>query len=141
MEVVMANQTGGCHCGAVKYEISGDPVFTANCQCSDCQKFSGTGHSCNMAFPEAQANITGELTEYTIKGASGQDITRGFCPTCGTPIYSRSAAIPELVILKAGTLDDPSYYQPQMVIYTKSGQSWDAMPDDLMAFDEMPPRG
>jgi len=137
----MANQTGGCHCGAVKYEVSGDPVFAAHCQCSDCQKISGAGHSCNMAFPEASVNVTGELTEYTIRGASGQDITRGFCPTCGTPIYSKPAAVAGVTIIKAGTLDDPSYYQPQMVIYTKSGQSWDEMPGDLMAFEEMPPRG
>jgi len=137
----MANQTGGCHCGAVKYEISAEPLLTAHCQCADCQTLSGTGHSSNYVVPADAVAITGDMTRYTVTGDSGGEVTRSFCPKCGTTLLSEATALAGTRIMKAGTLDDPSAFQPQMVIYHKSAQDWDAMPDDLQAFPEMPPMG
>ena len=137
----MINLKGGCHCGAVTYEIGAEPVLSGHCQCTDCQKTTGGGHVSVIGVPETFVSITGDLTEYTAKSDSGNDVTRAFCPNCGTPVYTKAGGIPGVIMMRAGTLDDPSQFHPQMVIYTKSAQSWDAMPDDLQAFEEMPPMG
>ena len=137
----MANQSGGCHCGAVKYEITAEPMLAADCQCTDCQKLSGTGHTSNYVVPGDGVTVTGEMTQYTVTGDSGGQVTRSFCPKCATTLFSESTSMPGAMIMKAGTLNDPSAYQPQMVIYTKSAQDWDTMPDELPKFPEMPPMG
>ena len=137
----MANQSGGCHCGAVKYEISADPILTAHCQCTDCQKLSCTGHSSNYIVPGDAVTVTGDMTRYTVTGDSGGEVTRSFCPKCATAVFSESTSLPGAMIMKAGTLDNPSVFKPQMVIYTDSAQDWDTMAEDLQRFPGMPPLG
>jgi hypothetical protein len=133
--------TGGCACGDIRYEISGEPVFGGHCQCRDCQHATGTGHSSVMGFPEAAAKITGDLKFYDVKADSGNTLSRGFCPRCGSRVVSRGSGMPGMVMVPAGSLDDPSRFVPQMVIYTSSGQSWDQMDSKLQHMPKMPPAG
>ena len=86
--------TGGCLCGAVRYKVSGDQIFSGRCYCNDCRKTSGTGHSAVFAVPEQTVSITGKLTDYTKPGGSGQSFTRRFCPVCGSRIAGVGAAVP-----------------------------------------------
>ena len=138
----MSNQTGGCHCGAVRYELDAEPLFSLHCQCTDCQRIGGGGHASNFAVPEDAVSITGDLTEYTIKADSGSNITRTFCPSCGSPVCVKAEAVPGALLIRAGSLDDPSAFQPQMVIYTKSGHGWDGeVKNGMQTFEEMPPMG
>ena len=138
----MANQTGGCRCGAVKYEFDADALFSAHCQCTDCQKSGGGGHSSVFAVPKQAVNITGEIKEYEVTAESGNTVSRGFCPNCGSPLTTKSSGLPDALILKAASLDNPAYFQPQMVIYTKSGQSWDdEVKNGMQTFEAMPPMG
>src|SRR5216117_4073887 len=74
--------TGGCLCGAVRYKVTGDQIFSGRCYCNDCRKTSGTGHNAVFAVPEQAVSITGKLTDYTKPGGSGQPFTRRFCPVC-----------------------------------------------------------
>lgn len=78
--------SGGCACGAVRYEISGAPVSSVQCQCRDCQRATGSGHVNAMAFPQAAVMLTGELRFHDIRGDSGNSVSRGFCPNCGAPV-------------------------------------------------------
>lgn len=138
----MAQQSGGCHCGSVKYSFDADALFAAHCQCTDCQKTGGGGHSSVFAVPEAAVNMTGELKEYSVTADSGSTVTRGFCPNCGTPISTTSSGMPGALILKAASLDNPGEFSPQMVIYTKSGQAWDdEVKNNMQTFEAMPPMG
>jgi hypothetical protein len=66
--------------------------------------------------------------------------TRGFCPTCGSPVYLMFAAMPDLFTIHAASLDDPGRYQPQMVTYRVRGYTWDHLDPALPKFDKMPPR-
>jgi hypothetical protein len=139
MEVAM-KASGGCLCGAVRYEIDGDPIFAGHCHCRDCQKATGTGHVSVTGLPRSAVTITGQTKGYTSKGASGSPITRNFCPNCGSLIYSEPAVMQGVINVTAGSMDDPSLYQPQAVIYTKSRPAWDRIDSGLPEFETMPER-
>jgi hypothetical protein len=132
--------TGGCACGAIRYEISAEPLAMNDCQCRDCQRKSGTGHGSYLTFPDRKAvNLTGQATHWDMIGDSGNAKTRGFCPTCGSPVYLTFAAMPALFTIHAASLDDPTRYRPQMVTYRMRGYDWDHLDPALQKFDKMPP--
>lgn len=130
--------TGGCICGAVRYECSAEPVMTGNCHCRDCQKAGGGPFASALAVPTAAVKVTGEVKYYETKGDSGHMVSRGFCPTCGARLLGRSKGMPDLTIVLAGSLDDPSRFQPAMDIYTSSAQPWDHMNPQLPKFAKLP---
>ncbi|CAN5887219.1 GFA family protein [soil metagenome] len=137
-----APYTGGCACGAVRYEISGEPLVMADCQCRDCQRKSGTGHGSYLTFPDRKSvTLQGRATHWDIVADSGNAKTRAFCPTCGSPVYLTFSTMPDLFTIHAASLDDPSRYRPQMVLYTRSGPAWDQVDPALPSFDGMPPSG
>jgi hypothetical protein len=131
--------SGGCACGAIRYEISGEPLVMADCQCRDCQRKSGTGHGSYLAFPRANVKLTGDAKHWDLVGDSGNVKTRAFCPECGVPVYMTFAANPGDFIVHAASLDDPGRYKPQFVTYRVRGYAWDHVDPALPAFDRMPP--
>ncbi|MEX2647819.1 MAG: GFA family protein [Alphaproteobacteria bacterium] len=130
---------GGCACGAIRYEIAAEPMMAGHCQCRDCQRASGTGHSSIVAFPEPAVTLKGSPKYHNVKADSGATVSRGFCATCGSPVMARTTSMPGVVTIPAGSLDDPARYQPGMVVYTKSAQAWDKMDAALSKFDKLPP--
>jgi hypothetical protein len=133
--------TGGCACGAIRYEISGEPAMAGHCQCRDCQRATGSGHESLLIFPEASAKITGTPKMFGFKADSGNSVGRGICEKCGSPVISRSSGFAGMVMVTASSLDDPSRFSPQFVLYTSSGQPWDHMDPKLQKFAKMPPAG
>jgi hypothetical protein len=132
--------TGGCACGAIRYEMSAEPIVSGDCQCRDCQRKSGTGHGSYLTFPRrADVKLSGKATHWDIVADSGNVKTRAFCPGCGSPVYLTFSAMPELFTVHAASLDDPSRYKPQVVFYTARGYPWDHLDPALTKFDEMPP--
>jgi hypothetical protein len=133
---------GGCACGAIRYEISGEPMFQNDCQCRDCQSRSGTGHGSYLTFPSKEhVKLTGEAKRWDIAGDSGNVKTHAFCPNCGSPVYLTFAAMPDLFTVHATSLDDPSRYKPQAVTYNVRGYAWDHLDSALQKFAKMPPTG
>ncbi len=130
---------GGCACGAVRYEIMTEPLMAGHCQCRDCQRMTGTGHASMMAFPEAALKLTGEPKFHDVIAASGGIASRGFCPVCGSFVIAKSSGMPGLVTISAGSLDDPGKFQPQIVVFASSGQTWDHVDVSLPRFPQMPP--
>lgn len=131
--------TGGCRCGAIRYECSAEPVMAGNCHCRDCQKVSGSAFSANLAVPQEVLRISGAVKYHDVKAESGNTVSRGFCPNCGAPVLAKSSGMPGLVIVRAGSLDDPSWFRPGMDLYTSSAQPWDYMNPELPKFPKMPP--
>jgi hypothetical protein len=130
--------TGGCACGAIRYEISAEPVVMNDCR--DCQRKSGTGHGSYLTFPDKRrVKLDGEAAHCDIVADSGNVKTHAFCPTCGSPVYLTFAAMPDLFTVHAASLDDPSRYKPQLVTYTVRGYAWDQWDPALPKFDKMPP--
>ena len=131
--------TGGCLCGRVRYECSADPLFMGNCHCRDCQKASGGAYEPDIGLPAAALKITGAVKYYDGKADSGNTLSRGFCPECGASLFGKTSAMPDLAMITAGSLDDPSLYKPTLDIFTSSAQPWDHMNPVLAKFLKMPP--
>lgn len=129
--------SGGCLCQAVRYQAD-EQAGAGHCQCTDCRKSSGSGHCSHMAVPEASFRLTGEMRFFDKQADSGNTISRGFCPTCGAPVYSKNSGMPGFAFVRASSLDDPEVFKPTMAVYTSRGPSWDTLDPALPAFDEMP---
>lgn len=132
--------TGGCACGAVRYEIPAEPMVMADCQCRDCQRRSGTGHGSYLTFAgRKDVKISGRATHWDLVADSGNVKIHAFCPVCGTPVYLTFSFMPDLFTVHAASLDEPDRYSPQMVFYKARGHAWDFIDPALTAFERMPP--
>jgi len=130
--------TGGCMCRAVRYECSVEPFATGNCHCRDCQQSSGSAFVPGLFVPQDAVKIKGEVKYYDVKADSGNTISRGFCPNCGATLFGISTSLPSIIGIRAGSLDDPSWYRPAVDFYTASAQPWDYMNPDLPKFPKQP---
>ena len=125
---------GGCRCGKVRYECTSAPMVSLHCHCRDCQYASGGAFSTIVVVATNALEMKGELSGFTVTADSGNQLTRKFCPNCGTPILSELHSQPNLMVLKAGTLDDPSWLKPSFSIWTASGQPWSEEIHELPKF-------
>jgi hypothetical protein len=130
---------GGCLCGAVRYQSKAEPAMAGHCQCTDCRKSSGSGHSSHLAVSREAVIVTGAVKTFDKPADSGNIVSRAFCPTCGAPIYSLNAAMPHLIFLRASSLDELDVFKPQLVVYASRAASWDHVDPQLPTFPTMPP--
>jgi len=130
---------GGCHCGAVRYEISGEAKHVALCHCNDCRKSSGAPMVSWAAFPEDAFTVTkGDITTFN---SSGKTI-RGFCAKCGTGIsYRNEDFLPGIVDIQSVTLDDPDSLAPTAHIQTAERLAWMEKAHEIPAFERFPTAG
>jgi hypothetical protein len=117
--------TGGCKCGAVRYEGTRLDAPMFRCHCRDCQQLTGSGHSEMMPLATADFSITDTCTSYEMTGGSGQPTFSGFCPVCGSQITRNSQKMKDRIYVHASSLDDPGIYRPEKSIQTRSAQVWD----------------
>jgi hypothetical protein len=134
----MAGFSGGCLCGAVKYQSTVEPQIVAHCYCIDCRKSSGTGHCTHIAIAEDGFTVSGALTFYDSPADSGAMVSRGFCPRCGSAVYSKNSNMPGAVFPRASSLDDPDTVTPQVSVYASRAAAWDPVDPNLPSFPEMP---
>ena len=131
--------TGGCYCGALRYEAGGDPMFKGQCHCRECQYFSGGQSNVVMAMPESAFSYTKGSPKQFRRADLSDPVTREFCADCGTQILAKSPRLPGALIVKVGTLDDPSVFEgPQMAIWLVDKQSFHHVPEGLPAFERTP---
>lgn len=131
--------TGGCACGAIRYECSADPILSFNCYCRDCQRAGGSPFATVLLVPQDAVKITGAVKWFDVKADSGHIASRGFCPTYGSPLFGKPSGLPIAVVgVRVTSLDNPSQYPPGMDIYTDSAQPWDCMNPDLPKVQKMP---
>ncbi len=131
--------TGGCLCRAVRYTVAADPIACRVCWCRDCQYFAAGGATVNVVFPAAAVSVTGPLRDYMSAADSGNRMHRQLCERCGTPVTSSSEARPHLMILRAGTLDDPELARPSLTIWTDSAPPWAWIDESLPCTPRQPP--
>lgn len=129
---------GSCLCGAVRYEVHGELGPITVCHCRRCQK--ATGSAFNAVAPIA----TDDLHLLSGKDAlaeheSSPGVHRVFCGRCGSPLYSRRDAMPDMLRLRLGTLDTPVSGTPGKHIYTAYKAGWFDIHDDAPQFPEQAP--
>lgn len=125
--------TGGCHCGAVRYAIRARPKAVNACHCDDCKRLSGATFGLYLHVPKDGLEIaSGTFDVFRRKGGSGHMIPIERCKDCGTRMWHLPEAAPDLVILCAGTLDDPSWAVPTSHIFVE-----EAAPDAVAATDAL----
>ena len=130
--------TGGCYCGAIRYEATGAPEGALQCHCRECQYITGGNPNVIMVFPLEGFRFTkAEPAEFTRSDLEAP-VTRLFCPTCGTAIGTRTKRRPNSIILKVGTLDDPSVFEAKAAIFTIDKQPFHVIPEGLPSFERMP---
>jgi len=128
--------TGGCRCGAVRYEAEGDISHHALCHCKDCQMGSGAPMVAWIAFKSDRFRITkGEPSSYNGAGKS----FRYFCGNCGTPLFFfNEDFLPGIVDIQTVTLDDPDEFGPQAHVQVAERRKWMVGVQDLPAFERFP---
>jgi hypothetical protein len=131
--------SGGCACGAIRFECTVDPVVMFNCHCRDCQRANGSAYAAIAAVPKAAVQLLGEPRYHRILGANGKAVDRGFCQACGSQVTMKIERFPDLLVLQAGCLDDPSVYTPAMDAFTASAQPWDYMAPNSQKYTQAPP--
>ncbi len=134
-----SSHAGSCHCGAVRYDVSGSPGMTAVCYCSNCQKSSGAGHVLHLGYGRDALKVEGDTGAHQYTAESGARVTKSFCTSCGTNLFGETSGMPGFVMVAAATLDAPSTFAPQVAVFTKRRQSWDHDYPDIPAFEAMPP--
>ncbi len=137
----MPKISGACLCGQVRYESPAEPEMTAICHCPDCQRQTGTSFSIVVGFPRAHFDVRGEAAQYTTTGESGALVHRYFCANCGSPLYTLPDALPDIVFIKAGTLDDASWLEPQAEFFCDTAQPWVALEGGWERAPRNPPLG
>lgn len=130
--------SGQCYCGAVKYEISGDPVIKVQCHCRECQYLAGGGPNFTMGFTAGDFKYTKGTAKQFSRPDLDDPVTREFCPDCGTQMVTLAPFLPDVVLIKIGTLDEPGVFSPDMAIFTCDKQSFHHVPDGMPAYEQMP---
>ncbi len=129
---------GGCACGAVRYRMTGGPLFVHCCHCRWCQRETGAAFALN-AMIEADRVVllkgAPEVVALPSESGRGQKIAR--CPACRVALWSNYAGSGDAVrFVRVGTLDEPDRLPPDIHIYTASKQPWVVIPPGAAAVPE-----
>lgn len=122
---------GRCACGSVSYRADAEIAFSFNCHCRKCQRATGGGHASAFAIPLDAFKVSGTIKEFRSLSDNGAATYSGFCADCGSPMTSRTERFPERIYIHAATLDDPSIFDPEFVVFAEKAQPWD-IPQQLV---------
>jgi hypothetical protein len=132
--------TGGCPCGAIRYEIGAHPLLLYACHCTDCQSRSGSAFALNMPVSaKAFRIVQGTPKGWRRRSPSGVESISWFCGDCGGRINGERPSQAESTIVRAGSLDDTSWLSPEAHFFTRSAQPWVRLPEGAACFETAPP--
>ena len=113
MTTITTPFSGGCACGAIRYESTAEPAMMLHCHCRDCQRSSGGPFSSFIIVPAGAFKLLhGSLRFHDSPSQAGGKTHRGFCPDCGSPIVAKSDSVPQFAAIRAASMDDPSWSIP-----------------------------
>ncbi|MEI9932386.1 MAG: GFA family protein [Rhizomicrobium sp.] len=130
--------TGGCLCGAVRYEAHGEPRFAGYCFCNDCRRQSGSGFIGFMGFDASAIVITGAVLTHSHKLGDGRIADRNHCAACWSLVYGGIVGETDNHTIYAGSHDDPSRFEPKIGIFASEKAPWVVVPEGVTMFDRMP---
>ncbi|HEX8534992.1 MAG TPA: GFA family protein [Allosphingosinicella sp.] len=130
--------SGGCRCGQLRYEATGEPLFAGYCFCTDCRKSSGSGFIPFMGFSGADLSFSGTSREVRCTALRGSEAVRNFCTECGGLVFGGRVGLDEQHTIYAGSLDDPSLFEPSVAIFAREKPDWVSLPPEVRCFALMP---
>jgi hypothetical protein len=133
-------RTGGCQCGAVRYESSGEPRALYVCHCTECRKQSASAFGMSLVVLRPGFRITqGSPAFWTRPADSGRQVKCAFCPQCGSRLWHEREGIAETITIKAGSLDEPVDMTKAIHIWTSRKLPGVIIPDDALQYPQEPP--
>lgn len=121
---------GGCICGNIRYEVIGHPLIETMCHCTTCQKRTGSAFSMNLLVMKPDFSVThGKTVTRDLPTGSGKVNVQHFCNDCLVRTHTEPVALPTIVYVRPGTLDDPKVINPGLQIWTRSALPWALRPD------------
>ena len=126
--------TGGCACGAVRYELTATPLIVHACHCRNCQRLTGSAFVINLWIEQQFVEASSAPKSFRLAGGSGKPHEVFFCDACGTYLWSRYRAAGDALFVRAGTLDRPHAVRPDVHIFTRSKLPWIELPKGVPAF-------
>ncbi|MEM1288327.1 MAG: GFA family protein [Pseudomonadota bacterium] len=139
-EKTAAGFRGGCLCGTVRYEVTSEPVNMWNCHCADCRKVTGARYATNVFVKVDDLKVTaGKTATFRHLADSGNTMTKEYCPECGSQLFNSSSGRAALKVVRAGSIDDPSFVKPRANIFAANALPGAAGGDGIPTFDRMPP--
>ena len=135
----MSKITGGCLCGAIRYEVNGEPVRAANCHCDDCRRATGSSFGTNVFFKEDDVKIVkGTPKRFQHPADSGNTMTKMFCDNCGSQVFGTTSGRPGVMGVRVGSMDDASSVKPTMNVYASRVLHFTVLDPALEAYDKLP---
>jgi hypothetical protein len=115
----LSRVAGGCQCGGVRYEISGEPVSLYVCHCRECQKQSASAFGISVIVKRSGFRLTrGEAKVWSRATDSGGTLACAFCPACGSRLWHEAVGASETISVKGGSMDDPPDLRSAVHIWT-----------------------
>jgi len=130
--------TGSCLCKAVRYEIDGAPLTSRTCWCRICQQIGSSNGTVNACFSRDALRISGPLSDYSYRADSGTIMHCRFCVACGVHVFITAESRPNLVFMRASTLDDPEMARPLSNIWVSQAPSWAVFDERLPKLEGQP---
>ena len=130
--------SGKCLCGNVSYQCHSEPKAVFNCHCEDCRRATGSVFGTNLFVPEAKVEISGKVSSYSHISDSGSTMTKRFCPNCGSLLFGSNSAKPNVVSIRAGTVDQLALIKPQINLFMDKKVPSTSIDENLEQASRMP---
>ncbi len=130
--------SGGCQCGAVRYEIAAEKLAAYACHCRECQKQSASAFGLSVPVMLDSLTVSGATMSWRRPTDSGSHTNCHFCTRCGSRLYHAGENRPGMVTIKGGSLDDAVDLEPVAHIWTRSKQDWMILPEGVPQWETQP---
>ena len=134
----MTKLTGKCLCGEVSFAADGDVPVMANCHCTACRQSTGSAFATLMFMKQDDVTVSGTPKTFEHKSDGGNLMTKHFCGTCGTPLFTQNSAREGMLGLRVGIINEHEEFTPKVNVYTSSKMKSTVLDDSIPAFEKMP---
>ena len=132
----MTTYTGGCLCGQIRYAFDAQTLEGGSCYCRDCQR--ATGSPMTTVTMTDTLRVSGETRTYSLQSAADRTVTRHFCPTCGSQLFTDAEMVPDARFVKCATLDNSSALNLMANYWLSAAADWAPIDRSLACFAENP---
>lgn len=134
----MPFRTAACACGQLRAVCGGDPMRVALCNCTQCQRRTGSAFGVNCYFPRTQVRMEGEAKRFTRSSDATREVHISFCPTCGSTVFWDLPMRPEVVGIAVGAFADPDFPAPHAVAWAENKHHWVLLPEGVPVYPKQP---